>query len=51
MLASIQGKIEDTCGNSKWGLLRRTNSLKLDNLIQMCSANVEDLQNSEKSNF
>ena len=51
MLASIQGKSEDTCGNSKWGLLRRTNSLKLDNLIQMCSANVEDLQNSEKSNF
>ena len=51
MLASIQGKSEDTCGSSKWGLLRRTNSLKLDNLIQMCSANVEDLQNSEKSNF
>ena len=51
MLASIQGKGEDTCGNSKWGLLRRTNSLKLDNLIQMCSANEEDLQNSEKSNF
>ena len=50
-LASIQGKSEDTCGNSKWGLLRRTNSLKLDNLIQMCGANVEDLQNSEKSNF
>ena len=51
MLASIQGKSEDTCGNSKWGLLRRTNCLKLDNLIQMCSANVEDRQNSEKSNF
>ena len=51
MLASIQGKSEDTCGNSKWGLLRRTNCLKLDNLIQMCSANVEDQQNSEKSNF
>ena len=51
MLASIQGKSEDTCGNSKWGLLRRTNSLKLDNLIQMCSANVEGRQNSEKSNF
>ena len=50
-LASIQGKSEDTCGNSKWGLLRGTNSLKLDNLIQMCSAKVEDLQNSEKSNF
>ena len=35
ILASIQGKSEDTCGNSKWGLLIRTNSLKLDNLIQM----------------
>ena len=51
MLASIQGKSEDTCGNSKWGLLIRTNSLKLDNLTQMCSANVEDFQNSEMSNF
>ena len=51
LLASIQGKSEDTCGNSKWGLLRRTNSLKLDNLIQICSDNVEDLQNNEKSNF
>ena len=51
MLASIQGKSEDTCGNNKWGLLIRTNSLKLDNLIQMRSANVEDFQNSEKSNF
>ena len=51
MLASIQSKSEDTCDNSKWGLLRRTNSPKLDNLIQMCSANEEDLQNSEKSNF
>ena len=50
-LASIQGKSEDTCGNSKWGLLIRTNSLKLDNLTQMCSANVEDFQNSEMSNF
>ena len=51
MLASIQGKSEDTYGNSKWGLLIRTNSLKLEHLIQMCSANVEDFQNSEKSNF
>ena len=51
MLSSIQSKSEDTCGNSKWGLLRRTNSLKLDNHMQMCSANEEDLQNSEKSNF
>ena len=51
MLASIQGKSEDTYGNSKWGLLIRTNSLKLDNLTQMCSANVEDFQNSEMSNF
>ena len=40
MLTSIQGKSEDTCGSSKWGLLRRTNCLKLDNFIQMCSANV-----------
>ena len=51
MLASIQSTSEDTCDNSKWGLLRRTNSLKLDNHMQMCSANEEDLQNSEKSNF
>ena len=51
MLASIQGKSEDTYGNSKWGLLIRTNTLKLEHLIQMCSANVEDFQNSEKSNF
>ena len=40
-----------TCDNSKWGLLRRTSSLKLDNLIQMCITNEEELQNSEKSNF
>ena len=51
MLSSIQSKNEDTCNNSKWGLLRKTNSIKLDNLIPMCSANEEDLQNSEKRNF
>ena len=50
-LAYIQNKSEDTCDNSKWGFLKRTNSLKLDNLTQMCSANVEDFQNSEMSNF